>query len=138
MQAAGMYLRTLRDWEKLTQKDVAQKLGVSTKQVERWEKGDSDPSSTALAAFIELVHGSAEQVKRLILDKNATEEDGRELARRWLSRPNRDYIASRMAEIPENERGGMLAILEDMQGRIEELEQRINESTFEGRSGAGD
>lgn len=86
LQAAGAYLRTLRSWHKLTQDDIAKALGVSSKQVSRWENGESDPSSTMLAAFCKLVHGSAIHLNALLTNPHVTELDGKNLAGQWLAR----------------------------------------------------
>ncbi len=72
LEAAGAYLRVLREAMGLTQTDVAQATGASLKQVWRWEHGKSEPLGLALAAFTHLVGGSPEVVQRLLLDAGAT------------------------------------------------------------------
>ena len=85
LQAAGAYLRTLREWHNLTQEDIARALGASSKQVSRWENGESNPSSTMLAAFCQLVQGSANHLNTLLTNPHVTELDGKNLAGQWLS-----------------------------------------------------
>ena len=84
MQAAMMYLRVLREARKLSQADIARAAGVESKQVYRWEKGESEPSASGLAAFVYAVRGNIQEVMRLILNDDSTEDMGRQLARAIL------------------------------------------------------
>lgn len=73
MQVAMTYLRVLREAHDLSQEDVARATNVTVKQIGRWERGESEPGVVGLAAFVQLVQGSMEDVKRLILDQKADE-----------------------------------------------------------------
>jgi transcriptional regulator with XRE-family HTH domain len=86
MEAAGAYLRVLRDARGLTQGDIADQLGVSLKTVQRIEGGEGRTLATTLAAFIDIVRGSPQQVQQLIVAPNGTAEDGERVAQEWLER----------------------------------------------------
>jgi transcriptional regulator with XRE-family HTH domain len=80
MQAVGAYFQARRKLLGLTQEEVARRLQVSTKSISEWELGRYYPSSDALAQLIALLQASAEIVQRLMIDPNATPEEGRRLA----------------------------------------------------------
>ncbi len=43
MEAVARYLATLREGQKLSQKQVGDAVGVSDRQVSNWEKGENQP-----------------------------------------------------------------------------------------------
>lgn len=92
MQTAMVYLRTLREARGLSQADVARAAKVESKQVYRWERGESEPPASGLAAFVALVAGRAEDVQVLISDPQATIERAQALARRALGPSTEDRI----------------------------------------------
>ncbi|MBX0328230.1 helix-turn-helix transcriptional regulator [Oscillochloris sp. ZM17-4] len=79
MTHVGMYLRLLREWNSLSQEDVAQALEVSSKQVARWERGESDPSAVSLMMFVNTVQGDIRHVKSL-MEEMRTLEDSQDMA----------------------------------------------------------
>lgn len=114
MQAAATYLRTLREKRSLSQEDVASQVGVSSKMIIEWEKGRSEPSSTRLAAFVAAVRGSAEMVHQLLLNQNATEDEGRNFAQQWIVEESRDQLGTTVKKY------GLEAVV---RGVVEVLEQ---------------
>lgn len=80
VKATMAYLRFERERQHISQADVARAAGVESKQVYRWERGDSEPNALGLAAFIAVVGADPIIVQRLMLDENATAEDGRRAA----------------------------------------------------------
>jgi transcriptional regulator with XRE-family HTH domain len=78
--AVGAYIRTLREARRLTRDAVAELVNTSVSQLVRIEAGEQDTRSTLLARIIAAVGGSASHVQKLIVDGNATEEDGKRLA----------------------------------------------------------
>jgi transcriptional regulator with XRE-family HTH domain len=98
MQAAMTYLRVLREARKLSQADIARAAQVESKQVYRWERGESEPSASSLAAFVQAVRGNIEEVMRLILSTDATEDMGRQLARAILEQGPPDEREQRRQE----------------------------------------
>ena len=63
-------LRKLRQGKRLTQDYVAERLGVSTKAVSRWEKGDSTPDIEKLIAISDMFEISLDE---LVMDKVPTQ-----------------------------------------------------------------
>jgi transcriptional regulator with XRE-family HTH domain len=86
LEAAGMYLRVLREQRALSRSRVAKQIGVNAKSIENWEFGKVDPPSSGLAKLLAVVRGSADDLMALLADQTATETTGREAAVRWLSR----------------------------------------------------
>lgn len=84
--ALGSYLRVLREARDLTQQAVATALNVSARQLRNWERGESDPASSVLAAYLVLVDGSSTDVIDLLTNPNTTRADGERLAYQHLER----------------------------------------------------
>ncbi len=60
----GEALREHRTRCQMTQEFVAESVGVSRQAVSKWERGDSDPSTSNLLALAELFGVSAEELLR--------------------------------------------------------------------------
>ncbi len=86
MKDAGAYLRHLRKRHGLTQGDVARAIGVTARQVWRWEQGETEPLASALAKYARLVTGSPGHVFRLLLEGGFNEGDAEILAEAQLNR----------------------------------------------------
>lgn len=89
-RAAAIYLRTLRKLAGISQEEIAYHIGVSNKQVWRWERGESEPSASSLAAFTRKVGGSPAHLHRLILSDDITDEEVSRLAEEWFHREQTD------------------------------------------------
>lgn len=92
MEAVGAYLRTLREAHKLSRAAVAAQIGTHESQLVRIEAGEQDTRGSLLLAFIGVVRGRAGDVQRLILNHEATADDGRRLADEVLTQAERDSI----------------------------------------------
>lgn len=62
MIAVGDYLQQRRKAAGLTQRDVAEKLGVVDRTVSDWEAGRYSPSFDLMVRFIRLINGKVEEV----------------------------------------------------------------------------
>ena len=85
MEAVGAYLRTLREAQHLSRAAVAAQIETHESQLVRIEAGDQDSRGSLLLALVAAVQGRVADVQRLILDKSATESDGRAAAEAWLA-----------------------------------------------------
>ena len=94
MEAVGTYLRTLREAHRLSRAAVASQIGTHESQLVRIEAGEQDSRGSLLLAFVAIVQGRANDIQRLILDQQATAEDGRRLAGEVLTQSERDSILS--------------------------------------------
>lgn len=94
VDAAMAYLRFLREAQDITQAQVARVAGVESKQVYRWERGESEPTASGLAAFVDVVKGKADEVLRLIRDPRATRIDGQSAAERRLAEIKQETYAA--------------------------------------------
>ncbi len=82
MIAVGAYVRYLRESYDLTSLTVSTLAHVNPNYIWRIETGEIKPGAEKLAAVIRAVKGNFEEVSQLLLDENATEEDGRIVAER--------------------------------------------------------
>ncbi|MBR5410466.1 MAG: helix-turn-helix transcriptional regulator [Clostridia bacterium] len=62
MIKVGGYIRRLRKDAGLTQKDLAEKLGVSFQAVSKWENGDALPDTGLLPALCETLNTTADNL----------------------------------------------------------------------------
>ncbi len=60
----GKYIAEKRKALGLTQKQLAEQLGMSDKSVSKWERGQSDPSTTNLMALAKLFQVTPEELLR--------------------------------------------------------------------------
>ncbi len=75
--AFGAYLRELRRLQQIRPEEIAYKIERTVEQLYRWERGEDVPKlNEAVVRCVRLVNGSAEDVFDLILDGDATVEDG--------------------------------------------------------------
>lgn len=115
--ATGAYLWTLRESQRMTRSQVAdyiqEKTGSATNesQVMKIEKGQQDTRASVLIAFLECVGGNPRDLINLMLDRNTTDKDGTELARRWLSGDQINDIDDLISQLPPSE---LKAILDDI------------------------
>ena len=58
----GKKIAFLRQKNKYTQENLAEKLGISSQAVSKWENGISDPSTSNLIALAKLYGLSAEEL----------------------------------------------------------------------------
>ena len=93
MIATGAYIWQLRETAGLTRDEVAYISGTNNVQVMRIEKGQIDTRGSLLLAIVKNLNGSAEHIAQLLLDKNATAEQGRTLAQEWLADSHKRTIS---------------------------------------------
>lgn len=77
MHAVALYLRDIRTTAKLTQAEAADRVGVSSKTVERWEAGKHEPPASELAVYVRAIGGEVGELLRRLVDEDAplTDED---------------------------------------------------------------
>lgn len=84
MELVGEYVSLLRSASRLTQVELADKIGVHVRTVRNLESGRHEPKPTDLAAVLELLHGSWVHVAQL-LQPSATKTLVERLAREAIS-----------------------------------------------------
>ncbi len=88
MNAAVAYLRRIRTTRGISQKALAAAMKLSPRQVNRWETtGTEAINAEAFVRAVKFLDASLEQVAGLILDEQATPEEGEARADVWLSGP---------------------------------------------------
>src|SRR5262249_25424555 len=90
--AAATYLKTIREARGLRPDEGASSLGKSPRVDGGWERAESDPASSSLAAFTRFIHASAEHVVTLLIDPDATQEDAVRLAHEWLEQSKQQFL----------------------------------------------
>jgi transcriptional regulator with XRE-family HTH domain len=93
IDATGEYLRVLRDARKMSRNALGQKIGTDHSLIERIEKGQTDTRGSLLLRILHTLEGSPEQLMQLMVNPDATQEDGRRLAEEWLTSGSARYFA---------------------------------------------
>lgn len=123
--AAGAYLWELRKAQKLSREDVAKAFETSDSQIERIERGQGETRASMLLAFARLVQGNVEHLATLLLDDQATEEDGRKLALEWLTQAEIRQLEIVATDIPNERVADMLALINHLQNDPQALDRLI-------------
>lgn len=92
LEAAGAYLRTLREHQGLSRVQVADAAGTSESQLVRIEGGKQDPRGSLWFAIASVLQGSTEQLSELLTTRTLKADDGRRIAEDWLTRDQRRTI----------------------------------------------
>ena len=58
----GNFIAEKRKEKGLTQKELAEKIGVTDKAVSKWESGECDPSTSNLIALAKLYRTTVEEI----------------------------------------------------------------------------
>lgn len=67
MKAVAPYLRQIRQDAGLTQSEAADRVGIHSKTVERWEAGKHEPPASELAAYVKALGGEVGRLMRLLV-----------------------------------------------------------------------
>lgn len=86
MEAVTTYLRELRIRKNISQATLADAMGISLRQTNRWENGDSEGlKAEAFVRAVAFLDASRQHVERLLLDREATEDDARRFAEEYFT-----------------------------------------------------
>lgn len=86
MEAAASYLRTIREARRLSRARVAAIMDVSEMSIWRIEEDRQEPRAERLASFVLAIQGDIRDVYDLLVDRQATPDDGRQRAEELLRR----------------------------------------------------
>ena len=117
--AAGLYIRRLREHNKLEQIRLAQELKIDVRTLGRWERGENRPGIDTLQILLDKVGGSIEEFSRLWDIKPGTPEDTDKAIERTLgsSAAAIDRVADEYAR----------ALSPDELAQVIDLAQRLSE-----------
>lgn len=103
IEAAGAYLRALREGRGIGRGALAKELGIDHSQIERIEKGQTDTRGSLLLAIVVKLEGDADQVATLITSKDASIEDAQQMAQTWISHQShiQEELYTEISEISE-------------------------------------
>lgn len=62
VKAIGQFIKTMRKSKKITQKELAEKLSISSQAVSRWENGDALPDTMLLLDLAEILGVSVDLI----------------------------------------------------------------------------
>lgn len=85
MAGVGAYFRTLREKQGITRAWVAEQAGTSETSLYRIELGNQKPGLELMLGIIDALRGSVADVRALLIDDEAKEDEGRSRAETLLS-----------------------------------------------------
>jgi transcriptional regulator with XRE-family HTH domain len=129
MSAVGAYLQARRQAVRLTQEEVARRIGVTSRTISEWETGGSGPSFDLMARLLDVIKGRIDVVQRLLLDDaitpaearaeaTLTEEERATISAIAITDEKRAALLRRIAELTENPE--LCARIEDYLRGLEE------------------
>src|SRR5436305_346224 len=112
MLAVTAYLREIRSQKDISQKALADAMGLSLRQTNRWEtEGTEGIKADALMRAVSFLGASIQHVMTLFAREDATAEDGQRLALEWLTEEQNERI-NRMVDTPAKAEAVLQAIQE--------------------------
>lgn len=106
MDAVAIYLREIRQARGLTQESLAERVGVSKRTIERFERNEGEVSASTFEQIIAALRASAQQIHYLATNAAATIDQAKSLAREWL----RDNTQDQLNELADSiHSGGKMA-----------------------------
>lgn len=84
MNAVAAYCRELRMYRGLTQRNLAQAIGLSERQYARWEAQQTGINDEAMLKLVSVLQAPTDHI-RYLLSEDVTEEQGKLFAQRWLA-----------------------------------------------------
>lgn len=100
IKALGAYMRGLRNGHRLTQDELASRLGVDGRTVRNWESGHTEPTITSFIYYLFATGGSGRQVVAIVLDDSITPSAAYEMGHVWAVTSNAPTPPSGV-EIPD-------------------------------------
>jgi transcriptional regulator with XRE-family HTH domain len=86
MIAIGTYIRTLREAKRMSRGELGSRVNTSVSQLVRLENGEQDTRSVLLAVIVKELEGDFRDVSELLLNEQATAEDGKRMARERIQK----------------------------------------------------
>lgn len=120
MRAVGMYLKTLRELNKMTQPQLATAISVDVRSIRHWESGKFQPKMSDLVAVLGELRGLWPHVEQLNAE-DATIEEAKVLAEAQMQ-SSPAFIAEIdevISQLSERQRRLVLDIVREMQGAAE-------------------
>jgi len=114
-EAAGAYLRFLRESRKLGRPSVANRIWTSENQVKRIEDGEIDSRGSLLLAFCHAVQGNPGDLQYLMSNPKLTREEGKALATEWLQ--------AQTKPLTDDERKDLRSKIQDWLQNVPDLQQ---------------
>lgn len=97
----GNRIRKYREECKLSQKDLAQKLGVSNSRVSNWEQGINRPDADILADLCRILNVSPSELLDVHLTDDELSEQERKIIRAYRKNPDRQQAVNILLGIEE-------------------------------------
>lgn len=114
MKAMGAYLWELRDQQHVSRQKMADQLGTSRTQIERIDRGDVEAGIGVVLAYAKAVGANLQHIQQLRLQPDATPEDGRALATRWINDDHRARLDAMIEESGDEQMAASIAYLRNL------------------------
>lgn len=124
-EAAGAYLRYLREAHRLGRPSVANALLTSENQIKRIEDGAIDSRGSLLLSFCKAVGGNPTDLEYLMSIPETGPDDGRSLAQEWLNAQGQP--------LTDEERSKMQATFQTWMKEMHEPKEVLDEETINSR-----
>jgi transcriptional regulator with XRE-family HTH domain len=120
------YLRRLRQERHVSQKDLAEHIGLSRRALIDWETGKTRTiKSEPLYQAVEYLDGSADQINELLGQLEVTEADGESAALNWLRRDQIVYMDEIIATTSPDDLAEIIAELRNEYQRDSSLVETL-------------
>ncbi len=117
-QAVAVYFRELREGHGFTQEALAEAAGCGKRTIERIERNEGPVTIATLERLMTALAASPEQVRYLMTDPSATEQEAREFARALLQHdPAQPWTASYRTSSSDPSQSGIQAYVRTLRER---------------------
>ncbi len=125
MAALGAYLQTVRKHRKISQERLAEQLGTAALTIWRIENAKQEPGGELLFKIVAAIKANLDDVMRLVLEDNLTEDDGIQLAQAFINAPQREQLQRTAHDVPDERITQALDVLDDLERRNPNLVDEV-------------
>ncbi len=125
MAALGAYLQTVRKHRKISQERLAEQLGTAALTIWRIENARQEPGGELLFKIVAAIKANLDDVMRLVLEDNLTEDDGIQLAQAFINAPQREQLQRTAHDVPDERITQALDVLDDLERRNPNLVDEV-------------
>ncbi len=125
MAALGSYLQTVRKHRKISQERLAEQIGTAALTIWRIENAKQEPGGELLFKIVAAIKANLDDVMRLVLEDNLTEDDGIQLAQAFINAPQREQLQRTAHAVPDERITQALDVLDDLERRNPNLVDEV-------------
>ncbi len=125
MAALAAYLQTIRKHRGISQERLAEQLGTAGVTIWRIENSKQEPGGELLIKIADAIRANLDDIRRLVIDDNLTEEDGIRMAKAFIDDPERAQIQRTARDVPGERITEALTVLDDLERRNPNLVDEV-------------